>query len=214
MEEKRGDPSEAAFLRLQLRQETLSKIEATHQQGFYEDSDFYNLVKNFFKQYLNLNYEFTVSELRIELKKIYLTETARQQLDAILDHIAAVEYLSDKSHPHETRRQLEVFQHIVENLLDQETPSSMVHFWEKLPLKNLFHNLSGHFSNHQTTTVQQKIEELLPRLKSEIQGKNFETARATYQQLMAYYGQLEEADKARYYQQINDLYNVLSTPVS
>ncbi|MEK6963054.1 MAG: hypothetical protein AABX70_01410 [Nanoarchaeota archaeon] len=213
MEEKRGDPSEAAFLRTQLRSETLSKMEAFHQQGFYDGGDFYYLVKNFFKQYLKLNYEFTIDELHTELKKIYLTETTRAQLDLILDHISSVECLSDKNQPSQVRADLDNFQQIVEALLDAENPSSITHFWEKLHLKNFFQKFT-HPSTDSHQTLAQKIEELLPHLKKEIQDKNFESARNIYQQLMIYYGELEETDKARYYQQINDLYGILSTPLS
>ncbi len=212
MEEKKRDPLEALFLRAQLRQETLSKIEALLQQGFYDDSDFYYLVKNFFKQYLNLNYEFTVSELQIELKKIYLTETTRLQLDQVLDHISFVEYLSDKNKPSQVRSDLETFRQIVETLLDEENPSSINHFWEKLHLKSLFQKLT-HFSIEPHPTLQLQIEELLPQLKKEIQEKNFESAKKVYQQLMTYYSALQETDKARYYQQINDMYGILSTPL-
>jgi len=212
MEEKRGDPSEAAFLKAQLRHETLSKIQALQQQGFYDDNDFYYLVKNFFKQYLGLTYECTIHELRTELKKIYLSEPVRQELDHILDHISFVEYVSDHHKPSETRDHLQAFQRIVEDLLEEESLSPITHFWQKLCLEDFFQHLKQRISPSKAE-AQHQLEQLIPQLKKEIQEKNFETARKMYQQVMEVYNQLQEPEKAKYYQQISELYNILSTPI-
>ena len=83
MEEKGGETSERALQRAQLREETLVTIQALTEQGIYDDKDLYYLVKNFFRRYLELSYEFTIEELRTELKKIYLGETTRKHLTDI-----------------------------------------------------------------------------------------------------------------------------------
>lgn len=211
MQDKGGEDSEASLLKIQLREETLLKIRALQEQGFLEDKDLYYLVKNFFKQYLNLSYEFTTAELKTELKKIYFTDADREKLDQLLDYISVVEFLSETSREKRAQEYLTTFQQVVETIIAPEPSNVIRSALNKITLKDwCMYALEKLRFHSPPNDEQSRIRILLTEIEQGLESKNFEIAGKNYQELVKIYDSLSEPEKARYYSRISSLYSILA----
>ncbi|MFP4567743.1 MAG: hypothetical protein ACLFN8_02245 [Candidatus Woesearchaeota archaeon] len=57
-----------------------------------EDTDLYYYVKDFFREYLNLNREISFEEIKNELDKTYITKDVKESIKTFINKISEVEY--------------------------------------------------------------------------------------------------------------------------
>jgi hypothetical protein len=75
-----------------LRRTTLRKADFLLKKSTIEYRDVYMLVRDFFKEFLEKRYEFTIKELHAELKKVYVSHQTRPIVENVLQRLEAAEY--------------------------------------------------------------------------------------------------------------------------
>ncbi len=149
MESKRG---EFELNKKELKEVTSRKITYLMSKDLIDDFEVYSLVKDFFRLYLNLNYEFTFAELESELKNVYLNYDIRSELFTFLNSIGYIEYTDYKFNQKELKELLESFVKIVDsliigNILKQKSRS------ETRLLAKIFHVSSSSTAKDSSTAI-------------------------------------------------------------
>ncbi|MFA6072920.1 MAG: hypothetical protein WC758_02310 [Candidatus Woesearchaeota archaeon] len=99
MSKKEGDivsSKDKSALKKATLDAIVKKIDYYSNKNNVTDIDLYYLVKDFFREFLELSYEFSLEELLLELDKIYLDDTQRTKTTAFVKKIIIIEYI-DKS---------------------------------------------------------------------------------------------------------------------
>lgn len=116
----------------ELHEKTKDKIKYTTSKARINEKEVYQLVKEFFMELLELDYEFTHEELIQEMKKTYID---RENLDAIvtfLERIGEMEFTGKKFTQKELRGMLEDLHHVIDMFVhDKEKPG----FWKRMRRK-------------------------------------------------------------------------------
>jgi len=81
-----GEVSRAQELR-RLKTEITRKISFLEHKAVLDYREVYQLIREFFKGYLNQEYEFTITELREQMKKTYVPIAAREGIESLLSQI-------------------------------------------------------------------------------------------------------------------------------
>jgi len=124
MEEKRGGN------RKLFKEIFLKRNHYLQTKRLVKEQEVYNLVRDFFKEYLTLDYEFTEDELMEELKKVYLDNNSRNHLKRFLDNAFKIQYSDNKLEQRQLRLMLQDFKKIVSMLISDH--SGKKGFWGKL----------------------------------------------------------------------------------
>ncbi|MBN1275758.1 hypothetical protein JXA12_05735 [Candidatus Woesearchaeota archaeon] len=103
-----------------LKEMTDKKIAYLLSKHSIKDVDVYTVIKEFFKEYLHANYEFTFDELTEELKKVYIEKQVKESLFRLLKDFSTIEY-KDEEIPQEVLRNiLTSFSKLVNSLIKKE----------------------------------------------------------------------------------------------
>ena len=122
-----------------LKEVTQKKIAYLLSKHTIKDVEVYSLIKEFFKEYLSTNYEFTFDELAEELKKTYIEKHVKEALFKLLKDFSTIEY-KDEDIPQEVLRNvLMTLSKLVEKLIEEKEQRS---FFSRL------------FSKKETKTVE------------------------------------------------------------
>lgn len=109
--------SEAEKKRI-LRENHHKKIDYALAKAFLKDFDVYNLVQDFFAEFLNLNYKFTHEELVKELDKLFLEEKLKNKIINFLEKLSFIEFNSDSEPTQEELKKLVLeFKEIINQLI-------------------------------------------------------------------------------------------------
>lgn len=100
--------------------DTKRKIDFLARKAFADQDEVYALAKEFFKVYLDKEYEFTSHELRKELHKVYLPSHIRQELESFIDRLELLEYSPTKYTQKEVKTMLADFKNIVNHLVTEQ----------------------------------------------------------------------------------------------
>lgn len=85
-----------------------------------QDVEVYTIIKEFFKEYLQENYEFTFEELKDELKKTYIDKDLKLKIFDLLDRFSTIEY-KDEEIPQEVLKDiLEEFSSLIDSLIKKK----------------------------------------------------------------------------------------------
>ncbi|MFH1072056.1 MAG: hypothetical protein V1743_01350 [Nanoarchaeota archaeon] len=117
MVDKRG---ESVLNRKLFKEVFLKRIHYLMTKRLVTEKEAYNLIKDFFKEYLHLDYEFTEQELQDELKKVYLPNDVRKKLNSLLNDIFRVEYTEKQLEDEKLREHLREFRKIIDILVGEE----------------------------------------------------------------------------------------------
>jgi len=98
----------------------LKRIHYLMTKRLVTEKETYDLIKDFFKEYLCLDYEFTEQELQDELKKVYLPNDVRKKLNSLLNDIFRVEYTEKQLEDEKLREHLREFRRIIDILVGEE----------------------------------------------------------------------------------------------
>jgi len=104
----------------ELKIEALRRIDYLLEKKIVHEEEIYYLVKNFFKRYLNLEYEFTYEELLNELTKIFIEEEVREVLEEFLEEVSFIEFSDEHFSTEELKELIKVFALIIDNLIPEE----------------------------------------------------------------------------------------------
>lgn len=102
METKRGETSSSSInsntnssnTNFLIKQNYLRKLKVFLNEKSLEEKDVYNLIRNFFKEFLEINYEFTNEELKQEIKHIYFDNELKEKISDLFDELSEIEYFS------------------------------------------------------------------------------------------------------------------------
>ncbi len=81
----------------------------------------YQFIRNFFSEFLKINYEFTYEELTKELNKIYIKPDLKKEIDDFLLNLSKIEYLYENDLEQEDIKELlEKIKHTIEAVIIEE----------------------------------------------------------------------------------------------
>jgi len=75
-----------------LLESTIRKIDYYSSKNSLTDIELYYVVKDFFTEFLELKYEFSLDELLLELDKIYLESDQREVINSFINKIKIIEF--------------------------------------------------------------------------------------------------------------------------
>lgn len=196
----------------QLRRDTLRKIDFLKHKAIIEYHDVYCIVRDFFKEFLEKRYEFTMTELRVELRKVYISNATRQQITGIIDRLDAAEYATVHYTREDLIKVLDAFQDVVKQLVHIHTSSKSI----------LEHIRAFIFKDPEPQTIiaelpvvevpdayHIRIYTLIEKCYVALDKHNLRRAKAAYDALLTEYSMLDEDRKAEYYEIIQQTYHDL-----
>jgi hypothetical protein len=210
MEEKRGDAGSITN-KLILKKAVEVKIKRILEKAFISEREAYDLVRDFFKKYLLIDYEFTTEELLKELRRVYVTPELHARIKLVLERVAEIEHLSRSFSKPELEALLNDFKAVVDALIVFHYDKKS--FFKKLrdslhrsvsdEHKNVFETDEAALSENERAIV--KMNMLLDNAKR-WSDKDITRAKQAYKELLEIYDQLEPERKKSYYEPINELF--------
>lgn len=153
-----------------LKKNHHQKIDYALAKAFINDSDVYKLVKDFFADYLNLDYEFTHEELVVELNKKFIEENLKMEISTFLSKLSHLQFNTDK-HPsqEELKNIITSFKYIISKLIVFEESHRKSFF------SRIFSKLSGNNNKKQKQQEKYKKKDSPENIKeSKLQKKDTE----------------------------------------
>lgn len=108
----------------------IKKIDYHLNKNSLSDVDLYYLIKDFFREYLNLKYEFSLDELISELDKIYLDTEQRERTLEFINKVKIIEY-HDSSFSESRIKEFIVEFSAITKLLIKNTQYENKSFWDR-----------------------------------------------------------------------------------
>ena len=100
-----------------LKQNTYRDIKQILNLTNIPEKETYNLIRNFFKLYLDLDYEFTNEELKKELKKVYFSHELKEDTSLLFDSLSKIEYFSEPLSQPKLRKLLLNFKKVIDEIV-------------------------------------------------------------------------------------------------
>ncbi|MBN2142707.1 hypothetical protein JW711_05255 [Candidatus Woesearchaeota archaeon] len=212
MAEKRGELESKVVNKSILKKAVAHKIRQISDKAFISEREVYDLIRGFFKKYINIDYEFTSAELMKELKKVYFPPELQERTDHVLERISEMEHVSRIFSKEELQNLLHEFKTLVDDMII--THYEKRSFFERM--RDLFHSSlsSDHksllqerpLSENERTVVKMNILLDNSRRWSE---KDPSAAKRAYQEIIQIYDGLDEEKKKIYFKPVNELYTML-----
>jgi hypothetical protein len=135
MDKKEGEKTsssakDAAAAKKLLLESLVKKADYYHTKGSITDNDLYYLVKDFFREFLDLKYEFSFEELLLEVDKTYMETEYREKTIAFVKKIEHIEYSNTSLSESELNSLINDFCSLSKGLLNMAEPKK-VSFWGK-----------------------------------------------------------------------------------
>jgi hypothetical protein len=192
-----------------LRSDTLRKVEFLNKKAVLEYHEVYLLIKEFFKEFLEKRYEFTMNELRQELKKVYISNLTRGHIATVLEMVSAGEYATVHYSKADLIKILSYFREIVQQLIQAHT--------SRKSLMERFKSLLFKDPDPQTIISELPVVEggdsarvrlytLIERCYEALDKHNLGHAKSTYEVLLQEYEQLDEERKDEHYHIVHQTY--------
>ena len=120
MVEKRGTqeaPAKVSVSSKKLLAASINKkIDYYLSKTTFDELDLYYLVKDFFREFLELKYEFSLEELKKELDKVFLEKSNTDSILAFIDKIKTIEYETTTFEAETLTKMMKEFSLIVDTL--------------------------------------------------------------------------------------------------
>lgn len=98
-----------------------------------DDKSFYSIIRQFFAEYLKLDYAFTYEELSQELNKVFIKQSLKNKIDSLLEELSYYEYVSGSELTQEQKKEiLSDFKNIIKELITDYQSSTKKSFFERL----------------------------------------------------------------------------------
>ncbi len=213
MVEKRGEKESELVNKLILRNAVSHQVKVLSSKAFITEREVYDLVRGFFKKYINIDYEFTSDELIHELKKIYLPLQLQDQLSKILSQISEIEHLTRSFSRQELVSLLASFESLVVALIANHYEKQTL----TTKLKHLFHKSVS--TEHKDLFEKGAVTDESSIVKMNILLDNarrwskndMDSAKKAYKELMELYNTLDDDKKKAYFGPVNELYGILKS---
>ncbi|MFH0869852.1 MAG: hypothetical protein V1866_02240 [archaeon] len=213
MVEKRGEVESSIENKLVLKKAVDTKIKHVNAKAFISEREVYDLVRGFFKRYLDIDYEFTCDELIKELRRVYLSADIQARVKILLDRISEIEHLSREFSKQELQQMLADFKELVDMMIvshyEKHSFLKRLGDWLAKPFshqhKEVFDD-SALLSENERLVV--KMNMLLDNAKR-ISDLDISKAKEIYKELIQVYDSLDPDRKQRYYKPVNELYSLL-----
>ncbi len=133
-----------------LKKSHHQKIDYALAKAFVNDSDVYKLVKDFFAEYLNLDYEFTHEELNRELSKMFIEENLKKNISMFLSKLSYMQFNSvNRPSQDQLREMIKQFKEIISSLI----------VFEESKKKGFLGKIAEFFSSHKKTKKSGKAKD-------------------------------------------------------
>ena len=212
MVEKRGEQESVLANKLVLKRAVEHKVRIISEKAFISEREVYDLVRSFFKKYLNVDYEFTSDELMREMKKVYLPAELQQRARMIIDRVSEMEHLSRTFSKEELTHILTEFRALVEALISS-------HYENKSFVGKVRDALHGSTQDSKglldETTLLNENERIIVRMNMLLDNarrwadKDLAAAKKAYQDLLVLYNALDDEKKNAYFKPVNELFALL-----
>ncbi len=210
--ENKEDESKVSIV--SLKSKTKDKIRYAKSMNKIDQKEVYNLIKDFFKEWLNLDYECTHEELIDELEKTYLESNFHKRVINFIKSIGIIEYTDKEFSQDELNKQLEE----LDELLDILVKGEVTH--DESFLKKIFSHKKNSEELQKEIFEKEKIlsneldEGTLNEKIKEIENvveENVDKAKEKYVKAMKYYEKLSSEKQKKYYPKLNDLYKKINS---
>ncbi|MGM5481376.1 MAG: hypothetical protein ACQESE_03115 [Nanobdellota archaeon] len=205
MATKKEDGQEEKKSLITIKGETESKIKHALSKQHIHQKEVYNIVKIFFKELLELDYEFTHEELMEELQKIYLDKKHHDKLKIFITRVGMMEYTDKKFSQEELHDLLSELHSIIDLLIKHHAKT---HWFIKI-LSEL-----GLHKKKKVEMIPDEIEakeELFRLLNAVEREENAMRAKELYNKSLKFYNSLSKDEKQKYYDQLMKTYNKLKS---
>ncbi|MBR9700366.1 hypothetical protein GOV11_00700 [Candidatus Woesearchaeota archaeon] len=193
-----------------LRRDTVRRINFLQKKAVVETHDVYNLIRGFFKRFLNKHYEFTITELRAELKQIYISANTRKAVEDILNSLEAIEYANVHYRREELMKLLDEFSESVKQLVHMHKMRKSM--WLKLREFFLRHEIEPEFILADLPMLEESDDEyirihlLVENCYEALDGRHIHRAKAAYKALLKKYHDLPMDERRRFYTLVDQTY--------
>ena len=223
-----------------LKEMTQKKAQFLLSKGHIVEQEVYDLVKGFFKEFLQAKYEFTADELIAELKKIYLETHVWKRLQPLLDKMSRIEYSDKKQSEEDLRDMVKEFILLLGIIITAKLPKKIS--WHKrlahiitrrkeeeieeledirintAQENEIYNEVEHEFAKEDKRAVQMEasagsdaeIEKLIKQINEHLGKSNKKEAARLYKKLNKKYGSLANEQKQVYYTILNELYEKIS----
>ncbi len=194
---------------LLLKEQALQRIDFLLSKKIVTEEELYYFVKEFFKQYLHLDYEFTYEELEEELNKIFIDEETREMLDKFLEEVSFIEFSDIKLSDKEIKDLLKTFALIIDMIIHEELPkdSEARRLIESLRKNNKKEEKL--IENGEEKSSMELFNEELDKAIREM-ANDVEKAKEYYLKALSIYNELLPLkDKKKVYPKLKELYESL-----
>ncbi|MGE0793006.1 MAG: hypothetical protein AB7V77_02365 [Candidatus Woesearchaeota archaeon] len=163
------------------------------------EREVYFLFKDFFKELLNINYEFTHEELISEIEKTYLDYDLHEKIIKFIKKIGKIEYSNNSYASQELINLLNELDKLIDILLSSEHK-------HKIKTHLIFDKkIYEKFEKSNDSYIKEKFE----RIQYYLTIKDVENAKKIYKELLEEYNKLEEKNKKQYYEFIQEIYKTI-----
>jgi len=217
MVEKRGE-SDNITNKLVLKKAVESKINHLLGKPSVSEKEVYDLIREFFKKYLGVDFEFTSDELVRELRRVYVTPDMQERIHNLMDRVSEIEYLSKKFSSEELNVLLQDFKILVDELI-------VYHYENKSLFKKVKDVLCGSVSKKHKKVMEDsekncfseterrvvKMNMLLDDAKRLLKKDDVHQAKQVYTELIDVYNGLSEEKKKAYYPLVTEVYGSINS---
>lgn len=198
----------------ELRRQALRKTEFFKRKATLEPKVVYDLIRNFFKGFLEKDYEFTVGELRRELKNVYVSSAVRKPINDILDTLEAIEYRNVRLSHEDLNSILAAFEQIVKDLVRSHARSTS--WWDRIRQviskeKEPDVIIAELPAIEDDSAEHVRIRTLVERVYAARGRQKMRKARTAYKDLLDEYSRLPDSEKAQLYPILDQTYRDLTS---
>jgi len=193
---------------LELKTNFLHRIDFLLGKQGLKDEELYHVVKDFFKQYLHLDYEFTFEELIEEFDKVYLDPDVKQELIQFISDVGLIEFSENAYNEREVKEFLKSFAWLIDRLIPLKVKEN---FFDP-ELKKIVEEKPSEVVKEEEFLKQetpQAFKYLVREASKELSNNNVEKAKALYLKALQIYNKMSDKDKAENYKLLRALYNML-----
>jgi hypothetical protein len=214
MAEKRGDIDQSIVNKFVLKKAVEHKIKMISEKAFISEREVYDLIRGFFKKFINIDYEFTAEELIKELRKIYVPPQSQEQVVRIMKTVSEMEHVSRSFSKEELTKLLEDFRGLVESLI--------VSHYEKHGLFGKVKDVIGGSIKDNRKVLNQesllnedervyvKMNVLLDNARRWSES-DLDSAKKAYKELLALYSSIDDEKKGTFFKPIQELFALLNS---
>lgn len=172
-----------------------------------KDEELYNIIKDFFKDYLNIHYEFTFEELVQELEKVYIDPNLKQEVLEFIEEVGLIEFSDNAYNQNKIKEFLESFAWLIIKLIPLKVK---VQVFDKT-LHSLIEQHKSDFDEERFLISEDvnAFKFLVKKASQELSRGDVGEAKRLYLKALAIYNNMSVKEKKNYFKLLTSLYNML-----